>query len=71
MIMVRGRLDPAVPGPLCALLPLLPLPLLLLPLLRTFAPTHSSFYSHIPTMLPKFQQQNRFVIDIAAGLHHR
>ena len=35
-----------------------------------FRPSSPRTTVHLPTLLPKFYKQNRYVIDIAAGSHH-
>jgi alpha-tubulin suppressor-like RCC1 family protein len=37
---------------------------------KPFRPSSPRNTVYLPTLVPKFSQQNRFVIDIAAGLHH-
>ena len=82
----RSRSDLALPGPPCMLLPLQMLLILML-IFELQSHCDSTFLNHsltfhrvllvsfdfryLPTILPKFHQQNRFIIDIAAGLHHR
>jgi len=37
---------------------------------QPFRPSNPRNTVYLPTLIPKFAQQKRFVIDIAAGLHH-